>query len=333
MQLVNGTALIARLAKSADDLGVRLLVEHARVAGCCTEDGAVTGAVLAGPDGETHRPRPARRSPRGRRFPQRHRASSRAVPAHPDRTGALDPRAGRDHRRRRLAGRVGRRAARHVAGFSCRVVSGVAGALPQRTGRHLPTHRRPRKARSDRRAVQRQAVRQRSRRLLPVHRRDDRRRPGRRRGGRVADLRPRVPAALPVRHVEAVPDTGVALRASRDTSRAAQTLDGTRAQVRHRPHRADQPRSKRSTSTPSSARTPSSVAAQSAFNRGSGDPDHKPNPSLAPDREGALLRDQGAARQLRHVRRAEDRPDVARAQQRRRSPSPASTPQAATRPT
>ena len=177
MQLVNGTALIARLAKSADDLGVRLLVNtpakrllhrrrrrHRRCAGRSGRG--------------DHRPRSARRSSGGRRFPQRHRASSRAVPANPDGTGALDTRAGRDDRRRGLAGRVGRRPVGHVAGISCRVVSGVAGALPQRTGRHLPTHRRPGKARSYRRPVERQAVRQRSRRLLPVHRRDDRRRPG-----------------------------------------------------------------------------------------------------------------------------------------------------------
>jgi succinate dehydrogenase/fumarate reductase flavoprotein subunit len=52
MQLANGTALIARLAKSADDLGVPLLTDTA-VTRLLTEDGAVTGAVLAGPDGET----------------------------------------------------------------------------------------------------------------------------------------------------------------------------------------------------------------------------------------------------------------------------------------
>ena len=51
MQLVNGTALIARLAKSADDLGVRLLV-NTPAKRLSTEDGAVTGAVLAAPDGE-----------------------------------------------------------------------------------------------------------------------------------------------------------------------------------------------------------------------------------------------------------------------------------------
>ncbi len=51
MQLVNGTALIARLAKSADDLGVSLLT-NTPVKRLLTEDRAVTGAVLDGANGE-----------------------------------------------------------------------------------------------------------------------------------------------------------------------------------------------------------------------------------------------------------------------------------------
>jgi succinate dehydrogenase/fumarate reductase flavoprotein subunit len=50
MQLVNGTALVARLAKSADDLGVRLWVSSPVVA-LRTDDGRVTGAVVATPEG------------------------------------------------------------------------------------------------------------------------------------------------------------------------------------------------------------------------------------------------------------------------------------------
>ena len=52
MQLVNGTALTARLVLSADRLGVQLLV-NTQATRLLTEDGAVTGAVLDGPDGET----------------------------------------------------------------------------------------------------------------------------------------------------------------------------------------------------------------------------------------------------------------------------------------
>jgi succinate dehydrogenase/fumarate reductase flavoprotein subunit len=52
MQLVNGTALTARLAQSAQNLGVHLLV-NSPATRLLIEDGAVTGAVLAGPDGET----------------------------------------------------------------------------------------------------------------------------------------------------------------------------------------------------------------------------------------------------------------------------------------
>ena len=46
------------------------------------------------------------------------------------------------------------------------------------------------------------------------------------------------------------------------------------------------PPSNRSTSTRSWARTPNIDRGTSAFNRSSGDPDHKPNPSLAPVEKG-----------------------------------------------
>ena len=51
MQLVNGPALIARLAASADDRGVRLWVDSPAIH-LTTDDGRVTGAVLSGPAGE-----------------------------------------------------------------------------------------------------------------------------------------------------------------------------------------------------------------------------------------------------------------------------------------
>jgi succinate dehydrogenase/fumarate reductase flavoprotein subunit len=51
MQLVNGPALIARLAKSADDLGVQLWVSSP-VTRLLTADGTVTGAVVSTPGGE-----------------------------------------------------------------------------------------------------------------------------------------------------------------------------------------------------------------------------------------------------------------------------------------
>jgi succinate dehydrogenase/fumarate reductase flavoprotein subunit len=52
MQLVNGTALVARLAKSADDLGVQLWTSSP-VTALHTDDGRVTGAVVATPEGRT----------------------------------------------------------------------------------------------------------------------------------------------------------------------------------------------------------------------------------------------------------------------------------------
>jgi succinate dehydrogenase/fumarate reductase flavoprotein subunit len=51
MQLVNGVALIARLAKSADKLGVQLL-DSAPARRLILEDGAVRGAVVSTPQGE-----------------------------------------------------------------------------------------------------------------------------------------------------------------------------------------------------------------------------------------------------------------------------------------
>ena len=51
MQLVNGVALVARLAQSAETLGVRL-IESAPAQRLIVEDGAVNGAVIATADGE-----------------------------------------------------------------------------------------------------------------------------------------------------------------------------------------------------------------------------------------------------------------------------------------
>lgn len=51
MSFVNGTALVARLAKSADDLGVRMYVDSP-ARSLIEEDGAVRGAVVATPRGE-----------------------------------------------------------------------------------------------------------------------------------------------------------------------------------------------------------------------------------------------------------------------------------------
>ena len=52
MQLVNGPALIARLVKSADDLGVMLWVRSPATA-LLTDGGKVTGAIVSTPDGDT----------------------------------------------------------------------------------------------------------------------------------------------------------------------------------------------------------------------------------------------------------------------------------------
>lgn len=51
MQLVNGPALIARLARSAEDLGVRMYTDSP-AKHLITDDGAVRGAVVSTPDGD-----------------------------------------------------------------------------------------------------------------------------------------------------------------------------------------------------------------------------------------------------------------------------------------
>lgn len=51
LQLVNGTALIGRLARSADDLGVELRVRTEAVELTVDDDGRITGAIVKGPDG------------------------------------------------------------------------------------------------------------------------------------------------------------------------------------------------------------------------------------------------------------------------------------------
>ena len=92
----------------------------------------MTGAVLAGPDGEV--PVRARRGVllAAGGFPNDVGTAPQAVPADPDRRGALDPRA------RRRPPATGSRSAsppgavRHEAGLAGRMVSGVVGALPQR---------------------------------------------------------------------------------------------------------------------------------------------------------------------------------------------------------
>jgi glycine/D-amino acid oxidase-like deaminating enzyme len=145
MQLVNGTALIARLAKSADDLGVGLWV-NSPATRLVVDGGKVTGALVSTPEGEVtvHA-----------RLPERRRTPPHLLPPHPDRPGTLDPGTAGDDRRRDLARRVRGRPAGHLAGLTGGLVPGVPGAVPQRPGRYIPAHRRPREARADRRALDR----------------------------------------------------------------------------------------------------------------------------------------------------------------------------------
>ena len=111
------------------------------------------------------------------------------------------------------------------------------------------------------------------------------------------------------------------------------TLAELAAQVRDRPGRPGARRWRRSTSTPGSARTPSSAAAPRAFNRGSGDPEHEPNPSLAPIEKAPFYAIKVLPGSFGTFAGLQDRPAVPGARRRRRTRSPACTPPAATRPT
>ena len=127
-------ALIARLAKSADDLGVQLWVSSPATR-LLTEDGAVTGAVVATPDGEVDRPGAARRAARRRRLPATTSTRRRELfPRTPTGAGALDAGA-----RRRPPATGSPSASRSAAGSTPSLASPAAwcpvSLVPYRSGR------------------------------------------------------------------------------------------------------------------------------------------------------------------------------------------------------
>ena len=208
LQLVNGTALVGRLLRSALDLGVDVRVASPVTELLRDDDGRVTGVVA------DHSGRPAadhrdpRRRARGGRLPAGRRPPPGAVPAHPDRHRALvagpDDRGWRGHD----AGRVGRAAGcaptwppppRGARSRWCP----TAPACPSWRARRVPAHHGPREARQHRRALDGQAVRQRGRRLPRLRHGDDRRGARGRAGAVVADRRLPVRAPLPAGHGQA----------------------------------------------------------------------------------------------------------------------------------
>ena len=152
MHLVNGVALVARLAKSAEALGVRL-IESAPARELLLRDGKVVGALVESAEGllriEAGAVVPAAAFPMIRS----------AAPSwpHPGHSAAA---AAAGLQRRRLApgesaGGRGRRPA-----LADRLGAGLASSPRRWRDRALPAHHRARQARGDRRAGQRQALRQ-----------------------------------------------------------------------------------------------------------------------------------------------------------------------------
>ena len=122
-------------------------------------------------------------------------------------------------------------------------------------------------------------------------------------GGRLADLRPRVPAPVPVRHVQAVPGAGLAVPAVR-LPEAGKDAGGAGSLGAASTGRSSPAPSSGFNAHAREGEDPEFGRGRTAFNRGVRRPGARPNPSLAPIEKGAVLRDQGAARQLRHLLRA-----------------------------
>ena len=238
MQLVNGPALIARLAKSADDLGVQLWV-NAPATRLLTEDGAVTGAVVSAPAGEVHGPGAARGPARRRRVPAttstRRRELFPRTPTGREHWTLAPPETDRRrHHARRVRGRRVRRRTWPSPAAWCPV-----SLVPYRNGRvgtypHIVDRGKPGLI----------AVLSNGKRFVneadgyyQFTAGDDRRGSRGRGGGGLADLRPRLPAPLPVRHGQAVPGPGVALPALGLPASAAGPWRTWPAALRDRPGR------------------------------------------------------------------------------------------------
>ena len=135
MQLVNGTALVGRLLRSALDLGVDVRVALAghRAATRRRRPRHRRRRHHTGRPGADHRD--PRRRARGGRVPAGRRPPPGPVPAHPDRRRALVAGPGDRGRRGHDAGRVGGWPAAHRRGLPRRVVPRLAGAATGCPGR------------------------------------------------------------------------------------------------------------------------------------------------------------------------------------------------------
>lgn len=154
MHLVNGVALVARLAKSAEALGVRL-IESAPARELLLRDGKVVGALVESAE-DSCASRQAPWSWPAAAFPMiRSAAPSWPHPGHPAAAAA----AGLQRRRLAPGGKRRRPGGRRPA-LADRLGAGLASSPRRWRDRALPAHHRARQARADRRAGQRQALRQ-----------------------------------------------------------------------------------------------------------------------------------------------------------------------------
>ncbi len=155
MHLVNGVALVARLAKSAEALGVRL-IESAPARELLLRDGKVVGALVESAEGLLRIEAGAVVLACGG-FPHGSAAPRRAGP-HPGHPAAAAA-AGLQRRRLAPGGKRWRPGGRRPA-LADRLGAGLASSPRRWRDRALPAHHRARQARGDRRAGQRQALRQ-----------------------------------------------------------------------------------------------------------------------------------------------------------------------------
>ena len=259
MHIVNGNALVARLAKSAADLGVEIKVS-APVTGLIREDGAVRGAVVAIAKGEwTIRARrgvvlacggfPGDAERRRQLFPHAPTGAEHWTAAPRSNTGD--------------GLRLGEAAGGHVdSNLAAPAAWAPVSLVPRRDGTfghfpHLIDRAKPGFIAVD---GGRPPLRQRGAELLRLYRRPAAGSPARRRGGELGHLRSPLPAPLRPRLRQADAAAGQALYRL-GLPQARPHAGGAGGFLRHRARKAWAPRWSNTTPMPATVRIRASAAA------------------------------------------------------------------------